>query len=179
MQSDGTLKMVKEKLIVGLTGPLGMAVSTRRPRDSPKAPFSWLKPMRRAPTRWHAVKDQADHDPKILAFNEDGMSSGKSSSEKVLPPTRPRACPATLSNALAFDKRATCISPTPAIAGGTFSARRHQRRRHLPVPEEALDDLAEGKDARSRTGVPEGGPDGIEVVRTARSISIRWASQPA
>jgi hypothetical protein len=40
VQPDGTLKMVNEKLITGLTGKLGMAVSPIATRKFPRAPSS-------------------------------------------------------------------------------------------------------------------------------------------
>ena len=78
MQSDGTLKMVNEKLIIGLTGPLGMAVSNTATKRFPKGTiFVALADAPGANPDGTQVKDKADHDPKILAFNEDGYVLGR------------------------------------------------------------------------------------------------------
>lgn len=77
VRSDGTLKMVKEKLITGLTGPLGMAVSTVATKKFPKGTIflaeAWA-PLAEADGT--VVKDPSVLDPKIVAFNADGKILG-------------------------------------------------------------------------------------------------------
>src|SRR5262245_15210742 len=105
VQPDGTLKMVNEKLITGLTGPVGMAVSRVATKKFPKGTIflaeAWA-PLAEADGT--EVKDPSVLDPKIIAFNADGKILGAiklgpgSAAEKTSGVT------ATLANALAFDK---------------------------------------------------------------------------
>jgi len=77
VQADGTLKMVNEKLITGLTGPLGMTVSPVATRKFPKGTVfvieAWA-PL--AEAEGTEVKDPNVLDPKIIAFNTDGKIIG-------------------------------------------------------------------------------------------------------
>src|SRR3984957_16738702 len=77
VQPDGTLKMVDEKLITGLTGPLGMAVSPVATRKFPKGTVFLIEawaPLTEADGT--EVKDPSVLDPKIIAFNTDGKILG-------------------------------------------------------------------------------------------------------
>ena len=166
VQSDGTLKMVKEKLITGLTGPLGMAVSTVTTRKFPKGTIflaeAWA-PLAEADGT--EVKDPSVLDPKIVAFNGDGKILGAiklgagSAAEKVSGVT------ATLANALAFDKQGNLYLADTGIGGGLFIPPLDTRGGGVYMfPIGSLDSLADGKDAPlSYIAVPDGGPDGIEM----------------
>lgn len=77
VQPDGTLKMVNEKLITGLTGPVGMAVSPVATRKFPKGTIFLIEawaPLAEADGT--EVKDPSVLDPKIIAFNTDGKILG-------------------------------------------------------------------------------------------------------
>ena len=166
VQPDGTLKMVSERLIGGLTGPVGMAVSTASTKKFPKGTIfvaeAWAPLAERDGT---AVKDPKVIDPKLIAFNNDGKILGTiklgpgSAAEKASGVT------ATLANALAFDKQGNLYLADTGIGGGTFDPPITTKGGGVYMfPLAALDDLADGKDAAvSYIAVPEGGPDGIEV----------------
>lgn len=166
VQSDGTLKMVNEKLISGLTGPLGMAVSTVATKKFPKGTIflaeAWA-PLAEADGT--PVKDPSVLDPKIIAFNNDGKVLGAiklgagSAAEKVSGVT------ATLANALTFDKEGNLYLADTGIGGGLFSPALDTKGGGVYMfPLASLDALADGKDAPlSYIAVPDGGPDGIEV----------------
>jgi hypothetical protein len=166
VQSDGSLQMVNEKLVIGLTGPLGMAVSHTATRRFPKGTiFVALADAPGANPDGTPVKDKADHDPKILAFNEDGYVLGEIKLGEGSAAYKAAGVPATLSNALAFDKAGNLYLADTGVAGGTFDPPIATKGGGIYLfPKSALDDLAEGKDAKvSYLAVPDGGPDGIEV----------------
>lgn len=106
VQSDGTLKMVKEKLITGLTGPLGMAVSTVATTKFPKGTIfladAWA-PLAEADGT--EVKDPSVLDPKIIVFNADGKILASIKLGVSSPAGKVAGVLATLANALAFDKQ--------------------------------------------------------------------------
>jgi hypothetical protein len=166
VQQDGTLKMVNEKLITGLTGPVGMAVSTVGTRKFPKGTIflaeAWA-PLAEADGT--EVKDPSMLDPKIIAFNTDGKILGAiklgagSAAEKV------SGVIGTLANALAFDQAGNLYLAETGIGGGQFDPPVTTKGGGVYLfPTSSLDALAEGRDAPlSYIPVPDGGPDGIEV----------------
>jgi hypothetical protein len=166
VQSHGTLKMVKEKLITGLTGPLGMAVSTVATKKFPKGTIflaeAWA-PLAEADGT--EVKDPSVLDPKILAFNADGKILGSIKLGTDSPAGKVAGVAATLANALAFDKQGNLYLADTGIGGRLFSPALDTKGGGVYMfPIGSLDSLAEGKDAPlSYIGVPDGGPDGIEV----------------
>ena len=166
VQSDGTLKMVKDKLITGLTGPLGMAVSTVATKKFPKGTIflaeAWA-PLAEADGT--EVKDPSVLDPKIIAFNGDGKILGSIKLGTDSPAGKVAGVAATLANALAFDKQGNLYLADTGIGGGLFFPALDTKGGGVYMfPLSSLDSLAEGKDAPlSYVGVPEGGPDGIEV----------------
>jgi hypothetical protein len=166
VQSDGTLKMVKEKLITGLTGPLGMAVSTVATKKFPKGTVflaeAWA-PLAEADGT--EVKDPSVLDPKIIAFNGDGKILGSIKLGTDSPAGKVAGVAATLANALTFDKQGNLYLADTGIGGGLFSPALDTKGGGVYMfPLSSLDSLADGKDAPlSYIGVPDGGPDGIEV----------------
>lgn len=166
VQSDGTLKMVKEKLITGLTGPLGMAVIPVATKKFPKGTIFLIEawaPLAEADGT--EVKDPSVLDPKIIAFNNDGKILGAiklgagSQAEAV------SGVIATLGNALSFDKEGNLYATDTGIGGGLFTPPLGTKGGGVYMfPVSSLDPLADGKSASlSYIAVPEGGPDGIEV----------------
>jgi hypothetical protein len=166
VQPDGTLKMVDEKLITGLTGPLGMAVSPVATRKFPKGTVFLIEawaPLAEADGT--EVKDPGVLDPKIIAFNTDGKILGAIKMGANSPAAVAAGVIATLGNALSFDKEGNLYASDTGIAGGTFNP---------PIPTKgggaymfpvsSLDALADGQPAPLfYIPVPNGGPDGIEV----------------
>jgi hypothetical protein len=166
VQPDGTLKMVNEKLIAGLTGPLGMAVSSVATSKFPKGTVfvieAWA-PLAEADGT--EVKDPSVLDPKIIAFNTDGKILGAIKMGAGSPAAVVAGVTATLGNALSFDKEGNLYATDTGIAGATFNP---------PIPTKgggaymfpvsSLDELADGQSAPLfYIPVPNGGPDGIKV----------------
>jgi hypothetical protein len=166
VQPDGTLKMVNEKLITGLTGPLGMAVSPVATRMFPKGTVFLIEawaPLAEADGT--EVKDPSVLEPQIIAFNTDGKILGAIKMGAGSPAAAAAGVIATLGNSLSFDKEGNLYAVDTGIAGGTFNP---------PIPTKgggaymfpvsSLDGLADGQSAPLfYIPVPNGGPDGIEV----------------
>ena len=166
VQPDGTLKMVNEKLITGLTGPVGMAVNPVATRKFPKGTIFLIEawaPLAEADGT--EVKDPSVLDPKIIAFNTDGKVLGAIKMGEGSSAAAAAGVVATLGNALAFDKEGNLYAIDTGIAGGTFNppiATKGGGAYMFPVA--SLDALADGQSATVfYIPVPDGGPDGIEV----------------
>ena len=122
VQSDGTLKMVNEKLITGLTGPLGMAVSPVATKKFPRGTIFLIEawaPLAEADGT--EVKDPSVIDPKIIAFNADGKILGAIKLGAGSSAAAAAGVSATLGNALSFDKEGNLYAIDTGIAGGTFN----------------------------------------------------------
>jgi len=166
VQSDGTLKMVNEKLITGLTGPVGMAVSTVGTRKFPRGTIFLAEawgPLAEADGT--EVKDPSVLDPKIIAFDTNGKVLGAIKLGEGSAAAKASGVIATLANALAFDATGNLYLADTGIAGGLFNPPIATKGGGVYLfPTSSLDALAEGRDAAvSYVAVPEGGPDGIEV----------------
>jgi hypothetical protein len=157
---------VDEKLLTGLTAPLGFAVLTKATRKFPKGTIflaSATAPLSEADGT--PVKEHSKHDPKIIAFSEDGQVLGEIKLGDGSNAAKASGVSSTLPNALAFDKSGNLYLAETGIAGASFEPPLATKGGGIYLfPHAALDDLAEGKDAKvSFLAVPEGGPDGIEV----------------
>jgi hypothetical protein len=166
VQPDGSLKMVNEKLITGLTGPLGMAVIPVSTRKFPKGTIFLIEawaPLAEADGT--EVKDPSVLDPKIIAFNADGKILGSIKMGEGSAAAAAAGVVATLGNALAFDREGNLYAIDTGIAGGLFNppiATKGGGAYMFPLS--SLDALADGQSAPvAYIPVPEGGPDGIEV----------------
>lgn len=166
VQADGTLEMVNEFLIGGLTGPLGMAVSPVATRMFPKGTIflaeAWA-PL--ATPDGTPVKDASLLDPKIVAFNNDGKILGTIKLGPDSAAHKAAGVTATLANALAFDKAGNLYLADTGIGGGMFEPPIATKGGGVYMfPIDSLDALAQGKDAPvSYISMPDSGPDGIEV----------------
>lgn len=166
VQSDGTLKMVNAKLISGLTGPLGMAVSSVGTRKFPRGTIFVAQacaPVAQADGT--EIKDPSALDPQILAFNTDGKILGAIKLGTGSAAAKASGVISTLANALAFDGSGNLYLAETGIAGATINPPIPTKGGGVYLfPASSLDALAEGRDAPvSYIPVPEGGPDGIEV----------------
>jgi hypothetical protein len=166
VQSDGTLKIVNEKLISRLTGPLGMAVSPVATRKFPKGTIFLIEawaPLAEADGT--EVKDPTVLDPKIIAFNTDGKILGTIKMGAGSQAAEVSGVVATLGNALSFDKEGNLYATDTGIGGGLFNPPIATKGGGVYMfPVSSLDALADGKSAPlSYIAVPEGGPDGVEV----------------
>jgi hypothetical protein len=166
VQPNGTLKMLNDKLISGLTGPLGMAVSTVSTKRFPAGTIflaeAWA-PLAEADGT--EVKDPNVLNPKIVAFNADGKVLGVITLGAGSAAAKVSGVVATLANALAFDKQGNLYLADTGIAGGLFEPPLTTKGGGVYMfPLSSLDTLADGGDAPlSYIPVPDGGPDGIEV----------------
>jgi len=165
VQPDGTLKMVNDKLVTGLTGPVGMAVSTVATNKFPAGTiFVCTVGAPLATADGTAIKDSKRMDPKLLAFDINGKILGEikvgvgSAFEKA------SGAPATLPNASSFDKEGNLYVADTGMGGASFDPPVKTNGGVFMIPIKSLDELAEGKPAQVRfIAMEEGGPDGIEV----------------
>jgi hypothetical protein len=166
VQKDGSLKMENEKLIDGLTGPVGMAVSTVATQKFPKGTIFLAEasaPLAEADGT--EVTDPKAIDPRIVAFNADGKILGAIKLGQGSQAQKTSGATATLANALAFDKEGNLYLAETGIGGGQFKPKiaTHGGGIYL-FPVSSLDALADNREATLfYLPVPEGGPDGIEV----------------
>jgi hypothetical protein len=166
VNADGTLTMVKEQLITGLTGPLGMGVL---PVATGKFPAGTIflctgsAPM--VDKDGAVIKDTAKLQTKLLAFNEDGKVLGEiptghgSLFEKI------NGGPVALINALGFDKEGNVYFADTAFGAAQFDPPFEGKSGIWMIPHASLDALAGGEkpaDAPKFIAVP-GNPDGVEV----------------
>jgi DNA-binding beta-propeller fold protein YncE len=166
VQPDGSLKMINEKLITGLTGPLGMAVNPVATKKFPAGTIfvieAWA-PLAEADGT--EVKDPSVLDPKIIGFNSDGTVLGAIKLGAGSSAAKAAGVIATLGNALAFDKDGNLYAIDTGVAGGLFDPPIETKGGGAYMfPVSSLDALADGQSAPvSYIATPEGGPDGIEV----------------
>ncbi len=166
VQPSGTLKMVNDKLITGLTGPLGMGVL---PVSTGKFPAgSIVACVGSAPLRdsdGKVVKDPKRLQTKLLVFDVDGKVLGEiktgvgSTFEEVT------GSPIALINALGFDKSGNVYIADTAFGGDQFEPPIPPKGGLWMIPVAALDDLADNKTPSAKVKfipVP-GNPDGVEV----------------
>lgn len=166
VQKDGTLKLVEEKLLDGLTAPLGFAVLPVATGKFPKGTIFLVQAT--APLvepDGTPVKSTANLRPQITAFDLDGKVLGAISLGAGSAAEKAAGVIATLGNALAFDKSGNLYLAETGIAGTSFEPPLPTKGGGIFLfPHGALDALAEGKDAKVHyLPVPDGGPDGIEV----------------
>ena len=166
VQNNGTLKMVNDKFITGLTGPLGMAMSTVATDKFPLGTIfiaeGWL-PLAEADGT--EVTDPKVLDPKIIAFNSEGRILGSikigtgSAIEKI------SGVIATQANSLAFDSDGNLFLADTAVPGDNFEPPIKTKRGGIYMfPVSSIDALSEDHDAPLYyIEVPNGGPDGIEI----------------
>jgi hypothetical protein len=158
--------MINEKLITGLTGPLGMAVIPVATKTFPAGTIfvieAWA-PLAEADGT--EVKDPSVVDPKIIGFNTDGKVLGAIKLGEGSSAAKAAGVIATLGNALAFDKEGNLYASDTGIEGGLFNppiATKGGGAYMFPVS--SIDALADGQSAPvSYIAMPDGGPDGIEV----------------
>ena len=165
VKADGTLSMVSEKLVDGLTAPLGMAISTAATRRFPKGTIflcAGAAPIAEADGTH--IGDPSRAKPRMVAFNAAGKILGEidmgagSAFEKIT------GAVATLPNAADFDAEGNLYVADTGIAGAAFDPPVKTAPGVWKIPKASLDLLADGKDAPLQfIAMPEGGPDGLQI----------------
>jgi hypothetical protein len=162
---DGKLQMEEEKLISGLTAPLGMAVTPVATGSFPKGSIflcAGSAPM--AAPDGTPIKDASRLDPKIVIFNLDGKVLGEIRMGPGSPFEKKGGALATLPNAADFDKEGNLYIAETGIGGDSFDPPIKTNGGVWMVPRESIDALAQGKDAELYfIAMPNAGPDGLEV----------------
>ncbi|MEE9148270.1 MAG: hypothetical protein V3U27_12815 [Candidatus Tectomicrobia bacterium] len=163
---SGELKMVQDKLITGLTAPLGMGVL---PVSTGKFPVGTIfvcvgsAPLRDSAGQVISVRERLR--TKLLAFNEDGQILGEINTGSGSIFEEITGSPIILINALGFDARGNLFVADTAFGGNQFVPPFEPKGGIWMIPVEALDDLAAGTTPPQRPRflpIP-GNPDGVEV----------------
>ena len=162
----GTLEMVEEKLIDGLTAPLGMGVLPVSTGTFPAGTiFACVGSALMRDADGNVITDRAHMRSKLLAFDVDGNilgeidTGGGSVFEEI------NGSPIALINALAFDAHGNLYVADTAFGADQFDPPWEGKGGMWTIPVESLDDLAAGRAPTtppSFLAVP-GFPDGIEV----------------
>jgi hypothetical protein len=163
---SGELNMVNEKLITGLTGPLGMAVL---PVGTEKFPAGTIfLGTGNAPTlgsEGEAIKDPSRLQSKLLAFGPEGGKLGEIGTGPGSAFEEISGQPVLLLNALGFDSEGNLYFADTALGGAQFDPPFEGQGGVWMVPVGSLDALAEGGEVEDKPRfLPmPGAPDGVEV----------------
>jgi hypothetical protein len=163
---DGKVKVIDEKIVTGLTSPLGMA---RNPVATGKFPEGTIfvctgaAPVVTAEGK--ELKDPKQIDPKLVAFNEDGQVLGEIRLGWDTAFAKKSGKPVTLANAAGFDREGNLYFSDTGIGAPQFEPPLTQTGGGVyMIPHGSLDALAEGKEAEVYfVAFPQGGPDGVDV----------------
>ena len=166
VQPNGELNMVEEKLIDGLTGPLGMAVL---PVATAKFPAGTIflcagsAPL--VDSDGQMVKDPARLRTKLVAFDEDGEVLGEIDTGQGSLFEQINGSPIVLINALGFDQEGNAYVADTAFGADQFEPPFEGKGGLWMIPHGALDALADGQEPDEPPVFLEipGNPDGVEV----------------
>jgi hypothetical protein len=166
VSEDGTVKVVDEKIVTGLTSPLGMARNSAATEKFPKGAIfvcTGAAPVVGADGK--EVKDPQLIDPKLVAFDEDGRVLGEIKLGWDTPFARKSGKPVTLANAAGFDQEGNLYFSDTGTGAPQFEPPLVQTGGGVyMIPHASLDALAEGKEAQVYfVPFPQGGPDGVQV----------------
>jgi hypothetical protein len=166
VQPNGTLVMDKERLIEGLTGPLGMAVLPVATGKFPAGTIFALSgsaPM--VDAQGEAVKDPTRLRTKLIAFDDDGKVLGEIDTGQGSLFERINGSPILLINALGFDSEGNAYVADTAFGGTQFEPPFQGKSGLWLIPHGALDALADGQEPAEAPVFIEipGNPDGVEV----------------
>jgi hypothetical protein len=166
VQPDGTLKMLNERLITGLTAPLGMVVNTVATKKFPKGTIFVCEAfLALAEADGTELTDPKVVDPLIIGFNTDGKVLGRIRLGAGSQAAKVSGVVATLANSLAMDREGNLYLADTGVHDHQFKPRIEARGGGVYMfPHTSLDTLADDGDAPLQyIPVPEGGPDGIEA----------------
>lgn len=173
--ASGRLEMVEERLIEGLTAPLGMGVLPVATGMFPAGSiFVCIGAAPLVDSDGAVVTDGARLRTGVMAFDADGavlgtidMGSGSLIHEM-------NGAPVALTNALAFDDAGNLYVVDTEFGGAQFEPPFEGRGGIWKLPHESLDALASGSAPPAApvfTAIP-GNPDGVEVSPTDGMIYV-------
>jgi hypothetical protein len=167
VQDDGTLAMVEERLIEGLTGPLGMAVLPTATETFPEGTIFVLSgsaPM--VDPEGQVIKEPERLRTKVSGFNpESGEVLGEIDTGQGSLFEEIGGSPISLSNAPAFDQEGNLYVANTGFGADQFEPPFEASGGLWMIPHGALDALAAGEtpdDQPKFIAIP-GNPDGVEV----------------
>ena len=166
VQPNGTLTMVEERLIEGLTGPLGMAVLPVATGKFPAGTiFALAGSAPLVDAQGQAVKDPTHLRTKLIAFNDDGKVLGEIDTGQGSLFERINGAPIALINALGFDGEGNAYVADTAFGADQFDPPFAGKSGLWLIPHGALDALADGQEPAEAPVFIEipGNPDGVEV----------------
>lgn len=175
VQPNGELQMVEEKLIDGLTGPLGMAVL---PVATAKFPAGTIFALAgSAPLldgQGQVVTDPTRLRTKVIAFNDDGEGLGEIDTGQGSLFEQINGSPIVLINALGFDQDGNAYVADTAFGADQFAPPFEGKGGLWMIPHGSLDALADGQEPGEPPvflAIP-GNPDGVEVSPTDGKIYV-------
>ena len=166
VNSNGTLTMVEEKLITGISSPLGMGVLPVSTGMFPAGTiFLCVGSAPIVDQEGKTITDRNRMRSKLLAFNTDGKILGEIDTGAGSVFEEITGNPIILINALGFDKDGNLFVADTAFGGAQFDPPWDGAGGLWKISVDSLDALASGKKA---TKMPEflpipGNPDGVEV----------------
>jgi len=175
VKENGELAMVEEKLIDGLTGPLGMGVL---PVATDKFPAGTIflctgsAPL--LDPAGEVVKDPTRMRSKLLAFNDAGEVLGEIDTGQGSIFEDINGAPIILINALGFDTEGNVYVADTAFGADQFAPPFAGKPGLWMIPHGELDTLADGgepADVPKFIDIP-GFPDGVEVSPTDGKIYV-------
>jgi hypothetical protein len=166
VNSNGTLTMIEEKLITGISSPLGMGVLPVSTGMFPAGTiFLCVGSAPIVDQEGKTITDRNRMRSKLLAFNTDGKILGEIDTGAGSVFEEITGNPIILINALGFDKDGNLFVADTAFGGAQFDPPWDGAGGLWKISVDSLDALASGKKA---TKMPEflpipGNPDGVEV----------------
>jgi hypothetical protein len=163
---SGELRMVEEKLIDGLTGPLGMGVlPVATEKFAAGTIFLCAGSAPLIDSQGEVVKEPERLRTKLVAFNEDGEVLGEIDTGQGSLFEEINGSPIVLSNALGFDGEGNLYLADTAFGAEQFEPPFEGKGGIWMIPVGALDALADGQSpAEQPKFIPiPGNPDGVEV----------------
>jgi len=166
VKANGTLSMVEEKLIDGVTAPLGMGVLPVATEKFPAGTiFLCAGSAPLVDSNGEVVKDPSRLRTKLIAFNEDGEVLGEIDTGEGSLFEQINGSPIVLINALGFDGEGNLYVADTAFGANQFEPPFEPKGGVWMIPHGSLDALADGEQPETMPAflsVP-GNPDGVEV----------------
>jgi hypothetical protein len=163
---NGELKMVNDKLVTGLTGPLGMGVLPVATEKFPAGTiFLCAGSAPLVDPNGQVVKDPARLRTKLVAFNEAGEVLGDIDTGEGSLFQEINGSPIVLINALGFDAQGNLYVADTAFGGNQFDPPFEGKGGLWMIPHGSLDALADDQSPAEPPvflAIP-GNPDGVEV----------------